>query len=55
MCFFFSISLLQHEDAGDILADSILMFLDEWREFVPNGLSECNYSSDDVPVLIQTL
>ena len=40
-----------HEDAGKILADRIIEFMQKLN--IPNGLSAIGYTSDDIPALVQ--
>jgi hydroxyacid-oxoacid transhydrogenase len=44
------ISHRRHEDAGSILADRILWFMQRLK--TPNGLRELGYTSQDVPALV---
>ena len=45
------ISRGRREDAGSILADRIIWFMQRLK--VPNGLRDLGYSSEDVPALVQ--
>jgi hydroxyacid-oxoacid transhydrogenase len=41
------------DDAGRVVADTLITLFDHWREFVPDGLSGMGYSNDDIPTLVK--
>lgn len=48
-----NISTVKPKDAGLLLKDTILNLLDRWRGFVPDGLQEMGYASEDVERLVK--
>ena len=48
-----NITNANHSMAGDILSERILILLDNWRRFMPDGLSAVGYASQDIDMLIK--
>jgi hydroxyacid-oxoacid transhydrogenase len=48
-----NVTNVKRDGAGEVLAEHILRLLEQWRSFVPDGLSAVGYSNSDVDMLIK--
>lgn len=47
------VSRVKTNDAGLVLADTILKLLDRWSEFIPDGLNAIGYEDRDIDMLVK--